>query len=187
MEFLKDIFGDQALTYSELETALKANKEIKLANLASGQYVDKEKLIKAEGDIQTMQKTIRDLQALDAEGLKSQLGTLQKKYDDDLEALNAKLTGQALNSKVDMALKDAKAKNLKAVRALLDMDKVSLENDEVVGLEEQLAGITKDNPFLFGDDKNPPPPVAGGGADNFTTEMSKWRAEAGLAPLSNKE
>lgn len=187
MEFLKDIFGDQALTYGELETALKGNKEIKLANLASGQYVDKAKLEKAEGDIQTMQKTIRDLQALDAEGLKVQLSTLQKKYDDDLGALNAKLTGQTLNSKVDMALKDAKARNLKAVRALLDMDKVSLENDEIVGLQEQLDGITKDNPYLFGEDKNPPPPVAGGSADNFTTEMNKWRAEAGLTPLNNKE
>lgn len=187
MEFLKDVFGDKALTYAELETALKGNKDIKLANLASGQYVDKAKLEKAEGDLKTKDETIRNLQALDAEGLKSKLGDLQKKYDDDIKALNDKLAGQTLNSKVDMALKDAKAKNLKAVRALLDMDKVSLENDEVVGLAEQLNGITKDNPYLFGEDKNPPPPVAGGSADNFTTEMNKWRAEAGLAPLNNKE
>lgn len=35
MDFLKDIFGDKALTYAELEAALKDNKDVKLANLAA--------------------------------------------------------------------------------------------------------------------------------------------------------
>ena len=187
MEFLKDVFGDKALTYAELETALKGNKDIKLANLASGQYVDKAKLEKAEGDLKTKDETIRNLQALDAEGLKSKLNTLQKKYDDDIGDLNAKLSEQILNSKVDMALKDVKAKNLKAVRSLLEMEKISMENGEPVGLQEQIDSIIKENPDFFGETKNPPPPVAGGSVDNFTTEMNKWRAEAGLAPLNNKE
>ena len=43
MELLKAIFGDKALTFSELEAALKDNKELKLANLAEGGYVGKEK------------------------------------------------------------------------------------------------------------------------------------------------
>ncbi len=36
MDFLKAIFGDKALTYAELEAALKDSKDIKLANLAGG-------------------------------------------------------------------------------------------------------------------------------------------------------
>ena len=38
MDFLKAIFGDKALTYSELEAALKDSKDIKLANLAGGTH-----------------------------------------------------------------------------------------------------------------------------------------------------
>ena len=38
MEFLKSIFGDKALTYEELQTALKDNKEVKLVNLVDGKY-----------------------------------------------------------------------------------------------------------------------------------------------------
>lgn len=44
MEYLKPIFGDKTLTYAELEAALKDSKDVKLGNLASGQYVDKAKL-----------------------------------------------------------------------------------------------------------------------------------------------
>ncbi len=44
MEKLKALFGSDALTFEQLEEKLKDNKEIKLANLASGNYVDKAKL-----------------------------------------------------------------------------------------------------------------------------------------------
>jgi len=39
MEFLKDVFGEGALTYAQLEQALAARGDVELANLKSGQYV----------------------------------------------------------------------------------------------------------------------------------------------------
>ena len=56
MDFLKSIFGDKALTYAELETALKDSKDIKLANLASGGYVDKGKYDADEARLSQIQK-----------------------------------------------------------------------------------------------------------------------------------
>ena len=41
MEKLKALFGTEALTWEQLEEKLKDNKEVKLANLAAGSYVDK--------------------------------------------------------------------------------------------------------------------------------------------------
>ena len=38
-ELLKKLFGDNALTFSQFSEALSAHPEIKLANLASGEYV----------------------------------------------------------------------------------------------------------------------------------------------------
>ena len=41
MDYLKPIFGEGALTFDEFVKKLGENKEIKLANLADGKYVDK--------------------------------------------------------------------------------------------------------------------------------------------------
>lgn len=41
MEFLKEILGDDL--YTQVETKLKGNDKVKLANLASGEYVSKSK------------------------------------------------------------------------------------------------------------------------------------------------
>ena len=74
MDFLKDVFGDKAITYSELEKALQNNKDVKLANLANGDYVDKGKytameneLIKANETIQQLQETVKKFDGVDVE------------------------------------------------------------------------------------------------------------------------
>lgn len=192
MEFLKSVFGENALTYAELEAALKDNKEIKLANLASGQYVDKEKFDREETranelktQLETANTTITSLKGLDAEGLKGKVKEWETKYQTDTATLTAKLAEQTKSSKIEVALLGAKAKNTKAVRALLDESKISLDGENVIGLNEQLEALKKDAAYLFGEDKpgNPPPPVGGeppkGGAND---DMASWLAEAGLPP-----
>ena len=55
------------------------------------------------------------------------------------------------NTALDQALAEARPKNLKAVMALLDMDKVSMVDGKLTGLEEQLTALKKapDSHFLF--------------------------------------
>lgn len=84
MDFLKSIFGDQALTYDQLAEKLKDNKDIKLANLATGQYVDKGKLDAKIIELDTANQTIKNLQdtvkkfdGVDVEKLKSDLTAAQ--------------------------------------------------------------------------------------------------------------
>ena len=48
MEELKSLFGDGSLSYEEFEQKLGETKEIKLANLESGNYVDKDKYTRIE-------------------------------------------------------------------------------------------------------------------------------------------
>ena len=94
MDKLKALFGDKALTYAELEAALKDSKEIKLANLASGQYVDIGKFKQAETQANDLQaqlaqrnRDLAELKKLDAAGIQAQLDTLKGKYADDTRAL----------------------------------------------------------------------------------------------------
>lgn len=170
MEFLKTIFGDKALTYAELETALKDNKEIKLANIAGGQYVDKDKYDKMElkssnleQQLKTANDTIKGFKDVDVDGLKTGIAKWEKKYKDDTKVLNDKLTEQTKTSKIELALLGAKAKNTKAARALLDESKISLDGDNLLGMNEQIEAIKKENAYLFDDGKpqNPPAPYQG--------------------------
>lgn len=190
MDKLKALFGDKALTYAELEAALKDSKEIKLANLASGQYVDIGKFKQAETQANDLQaqlaqrdKDLAELKKLDAAGIQAQLDTLKGKYADDTRALTEKLRAQTIDSRVELALMGAKAKNLTAAKALLKMDAITLDGDKVIGLDDQIKGIVKENPYLFGEpEQNPPPPGRQGGTGGGD-DMAKWRQEAGLPPL----
>jgi len=196
MEFLKSIFEDKALTYADLEAKLKDSKDIKLANLASGKYVDKDKFDKVElkaNDLETQLKTANDtikgFKDLDVEGLKKGVADWEKKYKDDTATLNEKLTNQTKSSKIEIALLGAKAKNTKAVKALLDESKISLDGDNLLGINEQLEAIKKDNAYLFDDGKpnNPPAPYGGEPASGNDDDLSKWMAEAGLPPQNNNK
>ena len=68
MEFLKPVLGDAL--YEQVQRKLEGQKDIKLANLALGQYVDKRKfkakaaaLEKAEERLQTLEQALKDSQA----------------------------------------------------------------------------------------------------------------------------
>jgi len=50
---------------------------------------------------------------------------------------------------INDVIKSAGAKNEKAVKALLDLDKVSVENGEVKGLQEQIDELKKTCEYLF--------------------------------------
>ncbi|EAE5404686.1 scaffolding protein, partial [Listeria monocytogenes] len=53
------------------------------------------------------------------------------------------------NSAIELALASAKAKNSKAVRALLDNDKLELTDEGLKGLDEQLEALQESDAYLF--------------------------------------
>ena len=59
------------------------------------------------------------------------------------------------------ALTGAKARNSKAVKALLDMDGLKLNDGKIIGLDEQLSQIKEENSFLFESDEPAPTIVKG--------------------------
>ena len=81
---------------------------------------------------------------------KAQLNTdnAQLKVD-----LNNKVTQILKNHAIENAARDAKAKNIKAVMALLDMEKITYENNELKGASEQFDALKsgEDTSFLFGE------------------------------------
>lgn len=120
---------------------------------------------KAKGDASGLNQQITDLtnQITDRDNqlkdLKSKVGdneTLKNKIE---ELENANKTAKSNYDKtvadmkrdyaVNNSIRDAKAKNVKAVRALLDMDKVKMDGDTVTGLKDQLDALAKSDAYLF--------------------------------------
>jgi hypothetical protein len=89
----------------------------------------------------------------DNEELKEKITALQNDNKSQKEAYEAQIRNIRIDSAIESALTKAGARNIKAARALLDMEKVTVdENNEVVGLSEQVQGLTdsEDTKFLFG-------------------------------------
>lgn len=143
---------------------------------------------KLEAQLGERDKQLEELKKVDAAALRAKIAELQTANKTAQAEFEASLKKMTLDNKIEVALLGAKAKNTKAVRALLDEAKISLDGENVLGLNEQVEALKKDAPYLFGEEKpqNPPPPVSGGNPDQ-SDDMAKWLAEAGLPQIKLKE
>ena len=109
---------------------------------------DKKKL---EEDVKTRDQQIEDLKKVDAKALQDTITKLQEDNKAATEKHAAEVKQMRVNAAVDKALTAAKAKNLTAVRALLNLDKAELDGENVKGLDEQIKKLqTEDGTkFLF--------------------------------------
>lgn len=93
------------------------------------------KLEKAAGDNAELQKEIADL---------------REKNEKQANEWQTKISEQSKNFSISNALRDAGAKNVKAVTALLDMDKVSVDdNGNLIGLSDQVKALQETDAYLF--------------------------------------
>ena len=137
------------LTEEQAKKVLEAVKE----------YVPKPQLGEVEQERDSLKATIaeRDTQletlkksSGDNAALQQQIADLQKANEEQQKAHDAEITQLRLDNAVEAALLTAGAKNVKAVRALMDADKLKLEKDGTVsGLSEQIKAIQKSDDYLF--------------------------------------
>lgn len=149
MEKLKALFGTEALTWEQLEEKLKDNKEVKIANLSAGGYVDKRKyddtlaeLGTANDTIKGLKETVAKFDGVDVEKLKKDASDWETKYNTDIAAVK-------LDSAVNMALVNAKVKNPKLAKAAIDMSVVKLDGENLIGFNEQVEKLKESDSYLF--------------------------------------
>lgn len=107
----------------------------------------------AEEQVRERDEQMESLKAAGSvEDLKGQIAALQADNKAKDEAHAAELRRVRVEADVEAALTEAKARNHKAVRALLDLEKAELgEDGKVKGLREQIAALAKgvDSGFMF--------------------------------------
>lgn len=81
----------------------------------------------------------------EAKRLELALEAEKKRHAEELDAM----LRQERQAAMDRELAAAGARNLTAVKALLDMDKITFADGQLSGLAEQLWELKKDNNFLF--------------------------------------
>ena len=161
MEFLKEILGDG---YADFESKVKAyndahaDKPVKIVNLTDGGYVDKEKYSRLETEANGYKdqiaerdkqlKTLKDA-ASGNEDLTAQIEQLQADNKTAKEKYEKELADSKFNYAVDLKLTQSGTRNVKALKALVDMEKVKLDGETLTGLDDQLEALKKEHDYLF--------------------------------------
>lgn len=107
-----------------------------------------------KGQVKDRDKQLETLKASagDNEALTKQIADLQKANTDAAAALESEMNKLKIDFAVEKALTSAGAKNLKAVRALLELEDAKFDKEgNVKGLAEQIEKLTSgdDTKFLF--------------------------------------
>ena len=147
----------------------------------------KTKVTDLENTIKTKDDTIANLQkeADKVDGLNQKISQLETDKTNLTNELNTKVSTIQKNHAIESAIRDYKGKNVKAIMALLDTEKITFENNELGGISDQLEALkgAEDSSMLFGDTKGTPPsgthfndPPNGGNGGN--PPRSKTFAEA---------
>lgn len=129
--------------------------------------------------------TIEGFKKLDVDGIKAAADEWKAKAEKAQTDAAAQLAAVKFDHALESALTGAKAKNPKAVQALLSTDALKDANGEFIAerFTEQLEKIKSENDYLFADVKEPPKIITGGNnqsvvGDAFDVAMRKG---AGLA------
>lgn len=104
----------------------------------------KGELTKVNAEIDTLKKANEG----NAE-LTKQIETMKAEAVEREKTYKAELHKMQVDSIVERSLLTAKAKNTKAVRALLNLEDAKIKDDEIVGLSEQLSALATSDPYLF--------------------------------------
>lgn len=95
-------------------------------------------------EAKTLSAKVKDTEKLDAE--------IQNLKNENAKAAGehaAEIARMKKSNAIDAGLRDSKAKNVKAVKALLDMDKITFENDKLEGLDEQVKTLMESDTSKF--------------------------------------
>lgn len=164
MEWLKKILQDAGVeNVDDLEG--KISKELPKYFKPAKEFNDvSEKLKTANKEIETLKTTNTSIQTeYDnfKKGAISQADYEAKKKEIE-DNSKAEIEAIRLDSKIDLAINNAKAKNVKSVKANLDLKKIKLDGDKLLGFDDQIEALKKSDAYLFNIDN----PVNKGVEDN---------------------
>lgn len=185
---LKELLGEEL--YNQVMEKAGDNK---IAVVSDGSYIPKQKfddkleeIKNLKEDLETRDNQLEELKKVDAEGLQQRIQELQEENENTKTEYEQKIQQQTFDYTLKDALSDAKVRNPKAAKALLDLKSIKLDGDKLLGLDDQLKAIKVSDPYLFEEEKetNPSPQIVtpgnpnsgqnNGNIDPFAEKLAKY-------------
>ncbi|MEK5155081.1 phage scaffolding protein [Bacillus amyloliquefaciens] len=162
---LKELLGDDL--YAQV---IEKAGDQKIDIVSNGQWFPKERFdavnnekkdLKSQLDERDQQLNALQKQAKGNEELQAAIEQLQEDNKKTADEYQQKLDQQAFDFAIESALRDAKSKNIKAVKANLNLDGLKLADGKVIGLDEQITALRESDSYLFEEDQKSAPSLAG--------------------------
>lgn len=135
------------------------------------------------GQVSEAAKQIEAFKGMDIEGVKKSADEWKSKAEAAQAEASKQIASLRFDHALESALAAAKAKNAKAVKALLKADDLKLtEEGSILGLPEQLEKIKSEADYLFESEKADPKIITGGSGKSVITDSAVLAARkaAGL-------
>lgn len=183
-EFLQNFkVGDAALPKEAVDAILAENTRD--VEAAVKPFADYESIKK---QLATATEGLKAFDGVDVKDLQGQITTLQGKLDTQAREHAAQLADLAFDGVLKDAITAARGRNDKAIRALLDVDKLKASKDQTADIKAALEALKKDSGYLFESEETPPPYAAGTGTGGGrpAAGLDAIRAAAGLTADEKK-
>ena len=179
-EFLKELgltqeVIDKIMAENGKDIAAEQKKSEKITQERDSYKLKSESL---ETQVNDANEEIQKFRDMDIDGIKQAADDWKEKAEKAKSDADAQISELKFDYALSAALTGARARNSKAVKALLDMDGLKLNDGKIIGLDEQLSQIKEENGFLFESDEPAPTIVKGtnGGSGGIggkkTSEMT---------------
>lgn len=144
----RELLEEMNLEKEQIDTIMAANgKDIENAK---GDLSSKEtELADTKKLLEDANNEIEGFKDLDVEGIKQASEEYKSKYEQAQEDAKKELEGVKFEHELESAIRDSKAKNTKAVKALLDIETLRGSNNRNESIAEALGVVKSDNDYLF--------------------------------------
>ena len=137
----KDDFNKKNNLAKDLKEQMKEKEELYIQ-----QNSELEKLKDAAGVTDDLKDQIEKLKTNNTQALSD----LKEKNTKELENLKVKMEKQEFDYALDLSIREYDPKNVKAVKALLDIDIIKKGSDgKLIGLKEQMDNLKETDDYLF--------------------------------------
>lgn len=131
----------------------------------------------ANQQLKTAQESLKAFEGVNVGELQGQIASLRAEMAEQADSF-------AFDSALDGAIRDAKGRDVKAIRGMLDLDALKASRDRTADIKTALEALSKEKAWAFGEDSAAYPAVRDGGSPAGTPsgspaeQFAAWFAQA---------
>lgn len=172
-EFLTNFqVAGQPLPREVVEAILQEHQ--RAVNAAVAPFADYDSI---KEQLQTAKDGLKAFEGVDVSQLQQQVTQLQNDLKDQETAHQAQLAQFAFDRDLDAGITAIRGRNGKAIRALLDLEKLQGSQNRDKDIKEALEALKQEHGYLFDDEGVPPPYSPGAGSGGVGRQYTQEELE----------